>query len=84
MAIQNSTAVSEASYVSFNQLADALALISSAMRVVESSDSDVFCLLDKAAAEIVAAQDYLEAVDPVVCPISEDIVTALNRIGRTH
>jgi hypothetical protein len=37
--------------------------ISSAMRLVEHKDGDAFCLLDKAMAEIIGAQDY-----PIVQP----------------
>ncbi|MDP3537432.1 MAG: hypothetical protein Q8S26_01875 [Azonexus sp.] len=72
----------EAAYVSFNQLADALLLVTSAMRLVEHADGEAACLLAKAQAEIIAAQDYLESIDPLQSPISGELAQALNRIGR--
>jgi hypothetical protein len=45
--------------------------IQSAMRLIQQ-------------AEIIAAQDYLEAMDPIESPISEDVLTMLARIGKPH
>lgn len=83
MATANST-TNDASYVAGNQLADAAMFIQSAMRLIEKTDSEAFCLLDKAKAEIVAAQDFLEAIDPVESPISSDVAAMLGRIGSQH
>lgn len=86
MAVQDSTTTTtgnDAIYVS-DQLADAAMFISSAMRLVEHKDGDAFCLLDKAMAEIRAAQDYLEAMDPVESPIDHDVAAMLGRIGRSQ
>ena len=87
MAIDNSTtttAGNDAAYVSGNQLADALMFIASAMRLIDNKDGDAYCLLDKAQAEIIAAQDYLEAMDPLQSPIDRDVAAMLGRIGRSH
>lgn len=85
MAYMNSTITTtsgnDADYVSDN-LADVLMLVSAASRLIENKDSEAFCLLDRAMAEIVAAQDYLEAMDPIESPICAEIADTLNRIGR--
>lgn len=72
----------DASYVAGNQLADAAMFIQSAMRLIEMKDDEVSGLLDKALAEIIAAQDFLEAIDPVASPIDSDVASLLKRIGR--
>lgn len=79
----NTTTANEFDYVSSN-LADAAMFIQSAMRLIESKDGDAFCLLDKALTEIIAAQDYLENLDPLEAPISSDVSSMLGRIGTTH
>lgn len=87
MATNNSTAAavnSDVAYVAGNQLADAAMFIQSAMRLIESTDSEAYCLLDKAHAEIIAAQDYLENLDPIEAPISKDVASMLGRIGKPH
>lgn len=84
MATNNSTTNNEATYVSGNQLADAAIFIQSAMRLVDMKDGEAFCLLEKAHAEIIAAQDYLEAIDPVESPIDASIAEVLGRIGGRH
>lgn len=78
------TTGNDAVYVSENHLADAAMFISIAMRLVDQQDGEAACLLAKAQAEIVAAQDYLEALDPVELPICAEITEALNRIGRRN
>lgn len=80
MATQNSTINSEFDYVCAN-LADAVMLISSASRLIESKDGDAFCLLDMAMAELIAAQDYLEAMPTLEAPISKELAEMLSRIG---
>lgn len=72
----------EAAYVSENQLADAAMFIGGAMRLIEQKDGEAYCLLDKAMTEIVAAQDYLEAMDPIESPICVEVYEVLRRIGR--
>jgi len=86
MAILNSTvaATNDAAYVSGNHLADVSMFISSAMRLVEKSDTDAYCLLEIALREIIAAQDYLEAMDPIKSPISSDVAEMLGRVGKPH
>lgn len=76
------TAGNDAAYVSETHLADAWMFISNAMRLIESKDDLAACLLEKAMNEIIAAQNYLEAMDPVESPISISVAEALNRIGR--
>lgn len=76
------TTGNDAAYVSGNQLADALMFITSAMRLIEQKDGEAYCLLNKAQAEIIAAQDYLEEMDPIESPICFEVAEALNRIGR--
>lgn len=87
MATNNSTtttAGNDAKYVSENHLADAAMFVSSAMRLIDLKDGDAYCLLDKAMVEIIAAQDYLEAMSPIESPISEDVAAMLGRIGKHH
>lgn len=74
----------EASYVAGNQLADAAMFISCAMRLIDKTDGEAYCLLEKATAEIVAAQDYLEAMNPIKSPIDASVVEMLGRIGARH
>lgn len=84
MAAINSTTTmtgNDTDYVSGN-LADVFLLVSTASRLIENKDIEAFCLLGKAMTEIVAAQDYLEAMDPIELPICAEIAEALNRIGR--
>ncbi|NJD25619.1 MAG: hypothetical protein FIB06_09470 [Betaproteobacteria bacterium] len=69
-------------YVANNQLADAEMLIASAMRLIEKTDGEANCLLTKAMVEIVAAQDYLEELDPLEAPISDDVAAMPDRICR--
>lgn len=76
------TAGNDACYVSGTHLADAAMFIQSAMRLIEQADGEAWCLLEKAAAEINAAQDYLEELDPVAAPISGEILSMLKRVGR--
>lgn len=76
-----STTGNDAAYVSENQLSDAAMFIQAAMRLVDMKDAEAFILLGKAMAEIIAAQDYLEAMDPVESPIDGDIAAMLSRIG---
>lgn len=83
MAASNSTAQNDAFYVS-NNLADVAMFVMSAMRLAEQVDGEIYCLLDKAHREIIAAQDYLEAMDPVESPISKDVAAMLGRIGCSH
>lgn len=85
MAAINSTATipaNEASYVSGTHLADAAMFLISAKRLIERTDGEAYCLLHKALAEITAAQDYLESIDPVESPICFEVIEALKRIGR--
>lgn len=84
MANSNSTINNDAAYVADNHLADAALFITSAMRLIEKTDGEAHCLLAKAMAEIVAAQDYLEALDPLEAPISDDVATMLGRVCRNH
>ena len=87
MAASNSTTTTtgnDAAYVSGNQLADAAMFITSAMRLIERKDGDAYCLLEKAQAEIIAAQDYLEAMDPIESPIDASVVSMLTRMGGMH
>jgi len=84
MATNNSTTNNEAAYVSGNQLADAAMFIQSTVRLVDMKDGEVFNLLSKALAELTAAQDYLEAIDPVESPIDRDVAAMLDRIGCKH
>lgn len=84
MATINSTSKSttnDAAYVAGNQLADAAMFITSTMRLIEREDGEAYCLLAKAQAEIIAAQDYLESIDPIELPICAEIANALNRIA---
>ena len=74
----------DVAYVSENQLADAATFIQAAMRLVDTHDAEAFILLDKALAEVVAAQDYLESINPLESPISTAVANALNRIGRCN
>lgn len=86
MATSNSTTTTtsnDADYVSGN-LADVFMLVSAASRLIETKDSEAFCLLEKAMAEIVAAQDFLEAMDPIESPIDRDVAAMLGRIGKPH
>jgi len=87
MATTNSTTATtgnDAAYVSENHLSDAAMFIKAAMRLIDQKDGEAFCLLDKAQAEIIAAQDYLENLDPLEVPISSDVSTMLGRIGTAH
>ena len=87
MATINSTTTTtdnDASYVAGNQLADAAMFIQSAMRLIEQTDGEAYCLLNKAHAEIIAAQDYLEAMNPIRSPISNEVADMLGRIGKHH
>lgn len=77
------TTGNDASYVSGN-LADVFMLVSAASRLIENKDGEASCLLEKAMAEIRAAQDYLEAMDPMESPISADLAEMLGRIGKPH
>ena len=84
MATINSTTTAtgnDTDYVSGN-LADVFLLLSTASRLIENKDIEAFCLLEKAMAEIVAAQDYLEAMDPIESPIDQQIAAMLARVGR--
>ncbi len=86
MATTNSTTTTtcnDADYVSGN-LADVFMLLSAASRLIETKDSEAFCLLEKAMTEIVAAQDYLEAMDPIESPIDSNVAAMLGRIGKPH
>jgi hypothetical protein len=86
MATSNSTTTTtgnDADYVSGN-LADVFMLVSAASRLIETKDSEAFCLLEKAMAEIVAAQDFIEAMDPIESPIDRDVAAMLGRIGKPH
>ena len=83
MAANNSTA-NDAAYVAGNQLADAAMFIQSAMRLIERKDGDAYCLLEKAQAEIIAAQDFLEGIDAVQSPIDRDVAAMLGRIAQSH
>ena len=74
----------DAAYVSGNQLADALMFISSTMRLIQQKDGEAFCLLEKAQAEIISAQDYLGVMDPIESPIDASVVSMLNRVGGMH
>lgn len=78
------TTSNEASYVSYNQLADAAMFITSAMRLIEETDGEAWCLLHKAHAEIIAAQDYLERIDPKASPIDSNVAAMLVRIGKSR
>mgnify|MGYP003598448325 CR=1 FL=1 len=87
MAASNSTTTTtgnDAVYVSGNQLADAAMFITSAMRLIEQTDGEAHCLLELARKEIIAAQDYLEAFDPLEAPISDDVSAMLGRVGRIN
>lgn len=87
MATTNSTTTTtgnDAAFVSENHLADAAMFIRAAMRLVDMKDTEAFILLDKAMTEIIAAQDYLEAMDPMESPISADLAEMLGRIGKPH
>ena len=87
MAAINSTTTTtgnDAAYVSGNQLADAAMFITSAMRLIEQTDGEAHCLLELARTEFVAAQDYLEALDPLEAPISDDVAAMLGRVCRNH
>ena len=75
------TTSNDIAYVSGNQLADAAMFITSAMRLIEMTDSEAYCLLELAKKEIIAAQDFLEAMDPVDSPIDRDVAAMLGRIG---
>ncbi|MBU1363797.1 MAG: hypothetical protein KKE51_08245 [Gammaproteobacteria bacterium] len=84
MAAINSTTTTtgnDADYVS-GSLADVFMLVSAARRLIENKDGEASCLLEKAMSEIRAAQDYLEAMDPIESPISHDVAKMLGRIGR--
>lgn len=83
MAAINST-TNDASYVAGNQLADAAMFIQSAMRLIERTDGEAYCLLDKAHREIIAAQDFLEGMDAHESPISKDVAAMLGRIGGSY
>lgn len=86
MATINSTTTTtgdDAFYVSGN-LADVYMLVSAASRLIENDDVEAFCLLAMAMSEITAAQDYLEAMDPIKSPISEDVAAMLVRVGTHH
>lgn len=86
MATINSTTTTtgdDAFYVSGN-LADVYMLVSAASRLIENDDVEAFCLLMMAMSEITAAQDYLEAMDPIKSPISEDVAAMLVRVGTHH
>lgn len=80
----NTTINNDFDYVSGTHLADAAMFIQSAMRLIDTKDSDAFCLLDKALAEIIAAQDYIENLDPVEAPISNDVAAMLARVCSKH
>lgn len=87
MAALNSTTTTtgnDASYVSGNQLADAGMFITSAMRLIGNMDGEAYCLLEMAQKEIIAAQDYLEAMGPIESPIDRDVAAMLGRIGKPH
>lgn len=87
MAAHNSTTTTtgnDAAYVSDNHLADAAMFIASVMRMIEKTDGEAFCLLAKAQAEIIAAQDFLEGIDPIESPIDPDVAAMLGRIGLSH
>lgn len=87
MAISNSTSETtgnDATYVSETYLADAWMFLANAIRLIDPTDSLAACLLDKAMDEIIAAQDYLEAMDPIKSPISEDVAAMLGQIGKPH
>lgn len=86
MATVNSTTTTtgnDAAYVSGN-LADVFMLVSAASRLIENDDVEAFCLLMRAMSEITAAQDYLEAMDPIESPISDDVAEMLGRVGNPH
>ncbi len=82
MATAHST--NDAAYVAGNQLSDAAMFIASAMRLIERTDGEAYCLLEMARKEIVAAQDYLEAIDPIESPIDDAVVAMIRRVGRAH
>ncbi len=82
MATSHST--NDAAYVAGNQLADAAMFITSVMRLIEREDGEAYCLLEMARKEINAAQDYLEALDPIEAPISKEIAVMLERVGSKH
>jgi hypothetical protein len=87
MATINSTTTTtgnDAAYVSENHLADVALFISSAMRLIERTDGEAYTLLEFAIKEICAAQDYLEAMNPIESPISEDVAAMLGRVGKPH
>ena len=87
MATQHSTSTTtgnDAAYVSETHLADAWMFISNALRLIDPQDSLAGCLLDKALNEIIAAQCYLEAMDPIESPIDPDVAAMLGRIGCRH
>lgn len=87
MATSNSTTETtgnDVAYVSANQLADAAMFITSAMRLIGNMDGEAYCLLEMAQKEIIAAQDYPEAMDPIESPISGDVAAMLGRIGKPH
>ena len=87
MATANSTTATtnnDAAYIAGNQLADAAMFIISAMRLIEQKDGEAFSLLELARKEIIAAQDYLEALDPLEAPISDDVAAMLGRVCRNH
>lgn len=74
----------DAAYVSENHLADAAMFITSAMRLIEQTDGEAYCLLELARKEIVAAQDYLESMSQTESPIDRDVAGMLGRIGCGH
>lgn len=59
--------------------------IQSAMSLIQQADSEAYCLLDtKPQAEIIATQDYLEAMGLIESRMFEDVTTMLGRIGKPH
>lgn len=74
----------DATYVAGNQLADAAMFIQSAMRLIEMKDGEAYCLLEMARKEMSAAQDYLEAIDPLESPIDPSVADMIGRIGGAH
>ena len=87
MAVHNFTTTStgnDATYIAENQLCDAAMLISCAMRLTNKTDGEAYCLLEKAMAEIIAAQEYLEGMDSTESPIDASVVDMLKRVGSKH